>query len=165
MIDKVVKWANGFKKKFPTREFRPIVMNTDGKSVLITRYLRPIKPPEELIDNGESSFETAVKNFFFFILLFNVLLISSHSSYANDFVILPGDILNINVWKEEGMDQETLVLPDGTITFPLVGSMHVHDLTPRELQKIIKDKLAEKIPDASVTVSVKAPLGHTVSVM
>ena len=35
-------------------------MNTEGKSVLITRYFRAIKPPEELIENGETSFETAV---------------------------------------------------------------------------------------------------------
>jgi hypothetical protein len=35
-------------------------MNTEGKSVLVTRYFREIKPPEELIENGEGSFETAV---------------------------------------------------------------------------------------------------------
>jgi hypothetical protein len=35
-------------------------MNTEGKSVLVTRYFREIKPPQELIENGEASFETAV---------------------------------------------------------------------------------------------------------
>jgi len=35
-------------------------MNTEGKSVLVTRYFRAIKPPEELIENGDASFETAV---------------------------------------------------------------------------------------------------------
>ena len=63
MIEKAVKWGEVVKKKHPTREVRPIVMNTEGKSVLVTRYFRPIKPPEELIENGETSFETAV-NFF-----------------------------------------------------------------------------------------------------
>ena len=56
----MVKWATDLRKKFPNREFKPIVMNTEGKSVLVTRYFRPIKPPEELIENGDGSFETAV---------------------------------------------------------------------------------------------------------
>ena len=46
--------------KFPKREFRATVMDINGKSVFITRYFRGIKPPEELIDNGEASFATAV---------------------------------------------------------------------------------------------------------
>ena len=37
--------------------------------------------------------------------------------------------------------------------------------TPEELQANIKDKLQKLIPDASVTVAVKAALGHTVSVI
>ena len=35
-------------------------MDTDGKSVFITRYFRPLRPPEELIVKGDTSFETAV---------------------------------------------------------------------------------------------------------
>lgn len=31
------------------------------------------------------------------------------------FTLQPGDILQVTVWKEEGMDREVLVLPDGTI--------------------------------------------------
>jgi polysaccharide export outer membrane protein len=81
------------------------------------------------------------------------------------FTIIPGDVLQVTVWKEEGMDQEVLVLPDGTITFPLIGSFQVGGMTPEAVQDIIKDKLAKYIPDAAVTVSVKAALGHTVSVI
>jgi len=68
LLDKAVKWGEGMKKKHPTRELRPIVMNTEGKSVLVTRYFRPIKPPEELIENGDTSFETAVNclNYFWY---------------------------------------------------------------------------------------------------
>jgi hypothetical protein len=70
LLEKAAKWGEGIKKKHPTREVRPIVMNTEGKSVLVTRYFRAIKPPEELIENGETSFETAV-NFFLRITCFN----------------------------------------------------------------------------------------------
>jgi hypothetical protein len=64
-MDKVVNWATDLRKKFPNREFKPIVMNTEGKSVLITRYFRAIKPPDDLIENGDGSFETAVILFYF----------------------------------------------------------------------------------------------------
>jgi hypothetical protein len=35
-------------------------MDINGKSVFITRYFRGIKPPDELIENGDASFATAV---------------------------------------------------------------------------------------------------------
>lgn len=81
------------------------------------------------------------------------------------FVILPGDVLHINVWKEEGMDQDVLVLSDGTLTFPLVGTVDVHNMSPADLQLKIRDALQSFIPDASVVVSVKEPLGHKISVV
>ena len=79
--------------------------------------------------------------------------------------IIAGDVLQITVWKEDGLDQEVLVLPGGTITFPLVGSIAAQGKTPAELQSIIKSRLKKLIPDAAVTVAVKAALGHTVSVI
>ena len=39
------------------------------------------------------------------------------------YLIGPGDVLNISVWKEEGMQKEVLVRPDGGITFPLAGEV------------------------------------------
>ena len=38
--------------------------------------------------------------------------------------------LQITVWKEEGLDQEVLVLPDGTLSYPLIGSLDVNGQTP-----------------------------------
>ena len=39
------------------------------------------------------------------------------------YLIGPGDILEISVWKEEGLQKEVLVRPDGGISFPLVGEI------------------------------------------
>ena len=81
------------------------------------------------------------------------------------FTVIAGDVLQITVWKEEGMDREVLVLPDGSITFPLVGTIEAQGKTPSEIQDTVKKKLKKLIPDASVTLTVKAALGHTVSVV
>lgn len=102
----------------------------------------------------------------YWLVLALVVLIPLRGAYAQEgFTIQPGDILQITVWKEEGMDREVLVLPDGTITFPLVGALAVQDVSPHDLQSAITLKLQPYIPDAAVTVSVKAPLGHKVSVI
>ena len=37
--------------------------------------------------------------------------------------IRPGDTLNIEVLEDEGLNRNVLVLPDGTISFPLVGTV------------------------------------------
>ncbi len=109
---------------------------------------------------------------YLFKILFGLSLLlglsgSAAAATAQDssFTIEPGDVLQITVWKEDGLDRETLILPDGTFTFPLVGTLKAQGATPQGLQTIIKKSLAPFIPDASVTVTVKAPLGHTVNVL
>lgn len=83
----------------------------------------------------------------------------------NNYTIQAGDVLQITVWKEADMDKETLVLPDGTVSFPLIGSFKAEGLTPAQVQSTVRGKLQSYIPDASVTVVVKAALGHSVSVL
>lgn len=98
-----------------------------------------------------------------------VAAVTSNTITSNDngdtFNILPGDILHINVWKETEMSHEVLVLPDGTITFPLVGSLYVQGMTLAQMQEAIESKLVLTLPDAPVTVSVISPAGHSVNVI
>lgn len=91
--------------------------------------------------------------------------LANAASVDYSYKIHPGDVLQITVWKEDSLDKEVLVLPDGTITFPLIGSFSVKGMTPSTAEKVIKTKLANIIPDASVAVLIKAPLGHSVNVI
>ena len=81
------------------------------------------------------------------------------------YTIRPGDLLQITVWKEEQLDKETLVLPDGMIDFPLIGTIKAAGLTPAQVQATMKQKLKPFIPSASVTVVVKQTTGNAVSVI
>ncbi len=101
------------------------------------------------------------------LVLFSLVFAAYRPAVAAEpeYTIYGGDVLQITVWKEEGLDREVLVLPDGTITFPLIGNLNVRGMTPTDVQATIKERLKSLIPNASVTVSVKAPLGHTVSVI
>lgn len=87
------------------------------------------------------------------------------SAVSSNYKIRPGDVLQITVWREENMDREVLVLPDGDISFPLIGTFNVQGMTPGQVQSSIKNKLKTLIPEASVTVLVKATLGNSVSVI
>ncbi len=84
---------------------------------------------------------------------------------SRDYKVNPGDILEINVWKEEGLQQEVLVRPDGGISFPLIGGFSAHNLTLDEIEKAITEKLRHYISDLVVTVSAKQLLGNKVYVI
>ena len=102
----------------------------------------------------------------FAVTLFGLSKVSAAEDQQDyTFVILPGDVLHINVWGEETLNLEAVVLADGTITYPLAGTINAREKTPQDLQKIIGEKLQPFIPEAVVTVSVKAPLGHTASII
>jgi polysaccharide export outer membrane protein len=82
-----------------------------------------------------------------------------------DYRLNPGDDLQITVWKEDGLDRETIVLPDGTIDFPLIGTIMARGRTTAEVREAIAKGLASTIPDATVTVAVRSPLGNVIDVI
>ena len=84
---------------------------------------------------------------------------------ANDYKIGPGDVLNISVWKEEGMDKEVLVKPGGGITFPLAGDIKASGLTTQQLTEVLKQKLKRYIPNPVVTVSVLRSVSNKIYVV
>ncbi len=76
-----------------------------------------------------------------------------------------GDMLRINVWKEEELDREVLVMPDGTINFPLIGTLSVVGQSTADVQRTVTQKLEPFVPAASVTVVVQETRGNAVSVI
>jgi polysaccharide biosynthesis/export protein len=71
-----------------------------------------------------------------------------------DYRISPEDVLDISVWREEDLQGQVVVRPDGGISFPLVGDIKAAGKSPAELQAEITTRLEAYIPDAVVTVSV-----------
>ncbi|MFD2265568.1 polysaccharide biosynthesis/export family protein [Lacibacterium aquatile] len=83
---------------------------------------------------------------------------------AKEYTLNPGDTLQIMVWKEDQLDRETLIAPDGTISFPLAGRFSVKGMTVDQVRDQIASRIKPLIPDADVTVSVKQALGNRVFV-
>jgi polysaccharide export outer membrane protein len=73
--------------------------------------------------------------------------------------------MQISVWKDEALNREARVLPDGSISFPLVGRIEVVGLTTAEVEKRIVDGLKRYIPEAVVSVVVTGTEGNSVYVL
>lgn len=84
---------------------------------------------------------------------------------TTSYLIGPGDVLKVSVWKEEGMQLDVLVRPDGGITFPLAGEIQAGGLTTQALSAALVEKLKRYIPNPSVTVSVLKSVSNKVYVI
>lgn len=89
----------------------------------------------------------------------------NESVRADAYVIQPGDILQIDVWKEKDLLREVKIRPDGGLNFPLVGDMVAAGKTVEQLRDDLKEKLSKYVPDPVVTVVVKEGLGNKIYVI
>jgi len=81
---------------------------------------------------------------------------AQNGDYKNgDYKIGAEDVLAISVWRNDQLNREVVVRPDGKISFPLLDDLKVTGLTPLEVKKIITKKLALYIGDPEVTVILK----------
>jgi polysaccharide export outer membrane protein len=79
--------------------------------------------------------------------------------------INPGDVLQVSAWKEEDLQREVLVNPDGHFAFPLAGDMSAAGRTIEELRQELTEKLGRYIPEVVVTVAVIQLNGNKVYVI
>ena len=73
----------------------------------------------------------------------------------SDYIIGSGDVLDISVWKDSTLTRTVVVLPDGTISFPLVGELKAEGKTVDELKQELEKKLARYVSDLVLSVEVK----------
>ena len=71
-----------------------------------------------------------------------------------------GDTVMIAVWREDTLQRQVIVLPDGSITFPLIGRVEVAGLSTPEVEQKIAGRLKEYFPEPIVTVVIIAIDGH-----
>jgi len=95
------------------------------------------------------------------------LALLSLDAHADEgaYLVQPGDTLQITVWKETDLQAEVLVRPDGGISFPLAGDLHVEGLSITQLTQALTERIQKYIPDPVVTVATKAIGGNHVYVV
>jgi polysaccharide export outer membrane protein len=81
------------------------------------------------------------------------------------YLLQPGDVLQVSVWKEADLQHEVIVRPDGGLSFPLAGEVGAAGHTVHELESALEARLKKFIPDVIVTASVKAVSGNRIYVL
>jgi len=84
---------------------------------------------------------------------------------SSEYVIGPGDVLQISVWKNETLSRVLPVRPDGKISMPLLHDVQAAGLTAMQLRDKIAVALAEFLPNPEVSVSVNEVRSMRVSVL
>ena len=74
---------------------------------------------------------------------------------GGDYVIGPGDILDISLWKDEALTRQVTVLPDGKIHFPLIGELQAGGKTVAELKAELEEKLYRYAPGVELSLLVQ----------
>lgn len=82
-----------------------------------------------------------------------------------EFVIGPGDVLAINVWKEAEVSRVVPVRSDGRISLPLIGEVQSSGRTPRQLEADITKRLKDYVADPAVTVVVQEIHSQKINVL
>ncbi len=70
------------------------------------------------------------------------------------FTFGPGDGMKVSVWRHDDLTMEVVIAPDGTISYPLVGQLHVADKTPTEVRQVLADAIAKYYVDPQVSVNI-----------
>lgn len=81
------------------------------------------------------------------------------------YTIHAGDMLRISVWKEEDLNLDVLVQPDGHFAFPLAGDIQATGKSTLEIRQEIAKRIEKYIPDPVVTVDVKQIQGNKIYVI
>jgi polysaccharide export outer membrane protein len=79
---------------------------------------------------------------------------ASSPSDSSQFVIGPADVIRLNVWKNLELSQTVTVTPDGFISIPLLGDVHVAGMTAHELAESLSSRLHSFVVSPQVTVSI-----------
>lgn len=99
--------------------------------------------------------------------VFLLVSISSalHAASDSDYRIGPGDVLNIEVWKDPSLTRPATVLPDGKIAYPMIGEIMAAGKTVAQLKQEIGKKLSAYVKDAVVTVEVRQVISLQIYVL
>ena len=71
------------------------------------------------------------------------------------YIIGPGDVLDISVWKDDALTRSCVVRPDGFISFPLVGDVQTAGRTASQLKAEMEGRLTRYVPGVTLSLEIK----------
>lgn len=77
------------------------------------------------------------------------------AAMRSDFVINPGDVINVRVYEQEPLTTRARVRADGRVALPLIGEVDVAGKHPVMFARELEGRFSEYITKARVTVNVE----------
>lgn len=99
------------------------------------------------------------------LIVFTMPAVGANREAGEEYLVQPGDVLTVSVWREEDLQLEVVVRPDGGISIPLAGEIQAAGQSIERLRREITARLTSYIPDLVVTVAAKQLQGHKVYVI
>ncbi|MDD5102280.1 MAG: polysaccharide export protein [Endomicrobiaceae bacterium] len=84
---------------------------------------------------------------------------------SNDYVLQPGDLLEITVFMEDGMNRTLRISGNGTITFPLVGNFKISGYSVAQAEQELVSELKQFIKNPQISMLIKEYGNKTVYVL
>ncbi|WP_332308296.1 polysaccharide biosynthesis/export family protein [Desulfonatronovibrio magnus] len=98
--------------------------------------------------------ERRMKRILFVMYLFGMLFCSLAwaDNENQQYLLSPGDMLEISVWNDESLYREVMIRPDGRISFPLIGDMVAAGKTVENVRIEMEESIDKYVPGTPVTV-------------
>jgi polysaccharide export outer membrane protein len=87
------------------------------------------------------------------------------TSSPGEYVLAPGDTINVRVFNQESISGRTRVRPDGRVTIPFLNDVPAAGRTTEELAKSLQTMLRDFVKQAVVTVSLEEAAQTQLSVL
>jgi polysaccharide biosynthesis/export protein len=82
-----------------------------------------------------------------------------------EYVIAPGDVLNVRVFNQDALSGKARVRNDGRISLPLVNDVEAGGQTPAALARRLQARLKDYVKEPVVTIALEEPGSIQVSVL
>ena len=97
----------------------------------------------------------------FLLGAFAALFLAGAATAQGSYQIAPGDVLQVEVLEDPSLNRNTLVLPDGSVTFPLAGTLRAGGRSIDQFRSALTNALAPSFAtDPTVFVSVAQLAGQ-----
>ena len=70
------------------------------------------------------------------------------------FQVGPGDKISIQVWRHDDLNMDVTIAPDGTISFPLVGTLKVAGMTYGQIRDALTSAITTYYTEPQVSVNI-----------
>lgn len=84
---------------------------------------------------------------------------------SGDYVLQSGDLVDIKVFMETGMDRTLRISGSGTITFPLVGNIKIAEKSVAQAEEILSNELKKYLKNPQVSLLIKEYGNTTVYIL